>query len=226
MYTPPISLPSDLESLRRTLETELYTLSGVLQSIGNGQEFPHAPSLAKQQFWDDLCLPFFSGQIKGDGINDPDLYSLTGGIKAFRFPDGAAKEIYFAFHVGHDIRRNTKLYPFIQWTTAGASAGVVRWGIEYTVAKSHGQEAFPATTIAYLQQGASGVAFRNMLVEAPEANAIAVGIEPDSIILARVFRDGEHAADTCADAAFGLVVGFHYLKGYWATKNKGPNFYE
>ena len=63
--------------------------------------------------------------------------------------------------------------------------------------------------------------------EVSAANAIdgaLYGIEPDTIIAVRVFRDGLHANDTLAEDVFGLCMDLHYQADHATTPNKSPPF--
>lgn len=225
MYSPPFTLPSDPAEMKRAVEEELARIAGVFEAIATGQTYPHNRALSKQQYWDDLTASFNAGRSVGP--NQPTWASFRTGVDAYRFSATATNELWLSpIHLDHTVRPNSPLYIHIHWSTAGTNTGVVRWGVEYTIAKGHNQEAFPATSTIYLEQAASGTAYQHMIVEMTENQAISTSVEPDSLLLMRVFRDGGHANDTCTDPAFGLMADVHYLKSHWATKNKAPNFYK
>ena len=50
-------------------------------------------------------------------------------------------------------------------------------------------------------------------------------LEPDSILLMRVFRDGGHVNDTFPDAVFGFNVALYYQGDRQFTPFKAPDFY-
>lgn len=50
-------------------------------------------------------------------------------------------------------------------------------------------------------------------------------LEPNEIIMCRVFRDAAHANDTCTDNVFALTADLHYQCDRHSTKNRAPNFY-
>lgn len=222
MYSAPISLPDGQEDFRRAVQTELMQLSSILQAIGAGQAYPHSPSLGKEQMWASMVIPLHSAM---PGDSPPVSAALRDGIRAYAFGDGVTGDMHVAIPIGHDIRRDTKLYPFIQWTTAGGSTGNVQWGLEWVIAKSYDRGNFGSSVTIYKTQAATAP-YVNHLCRFDDSNAIASGVEPGSVLLMRVFRLGGHTADTCTDPAFGLCVGVHYLRGYWASKNRSPDFYE
>lgn len=162
-------------------------------------------------------------------LGNPDAPALNlfrDGIHAYNFFAGQMSEAFASFHVDHDYALGTKLYPHIHWAINSNAVGTIRWGIEYTVAKGHSQMAFGPTTTVYVEQTTDGTPYKHYISEVSEANAIpGLMIEPDTLILARFFRDGEHANDTLEADAFVFCVDLHYQAERATTPNKAPNFF-
>lgn len=175
--------------------------------------------------WKDLIC----GIETRSGPQAPTLKSAIGGIYLFAFAPDAMNEVFATAHVGHDYKVDTMVYPHIHWTTNTTSTGTVRWGYEYTWARRHdstGQTHFPTTDTLYVEQYVDGTPFGQYVAELGVGNAIpGTGIEPDVIVLLRVFRDATHVNDTFPDDAFGFTVDLHYQADRAATINKDPNFY-
>lgn len=229
MYAPPTTLPRDAEGFRRAVEEEFRNLADILQTIGTGQAYPHGKAGNRKQFWEDELASFSSARVTG--ASQPTWAAMRNGVYGWQFSATATNELWPApFHITHTYKPGTAIYPHIHWCSPGTNTGVVRWGIEYTFAKGHAQGAdsvFPATQTIYLEQAATGTAYEHMIAEASDVQAIdSANIEVDALLLTRVFRDGGNAADTCTDAVFGLMCDLHYQKGYWATRNKSPDFYK
>ena len=173
--------------------------------------------------WDDIIGPFAAG--KTTSANDPTWAVFRNGVYAYSFAQNQVQELWLVFHVNHGYTPGTKLYPHVHWATAGTNTGVVRWGIEYTIAKGYSQQAFPASSTIYLEEAASATPYMHQITETTEPNAIpATNVEPDSIILIRVFRDGTHANDTCTDDAFGLQMDIHFQRNGVSTMNRNYPF--
>lgn len=175
--------------------------------------------------WDD-----YTGEIsvRGTGSNNPSFTQFQSGLYAYEFPGSAMKEVWVSFHVRHNYAVGTKIYLHAHYANAAASpgAGDVRWGFEYTVAKGHNQAAFGAPTTVYVTQTCSTTRYQHMIAELSETDAIpSTQLEPDSLILVRIFRDATAPADTLADAVHLLMVDCHVQSNTFATKNKAPNFY-
>ena len=176
-----------------------------------------------QERWMDLLAELSAG--KAVGANAPTWTAYQGGISMYAFDAGTMNEVWANFHVTHDYKMGTKMYPHIHWQVTGTNAGVVRWGVEYTLAKGHGQGADPATTTVYVEQAATGTAFTNMIAEMSDANAISGELlEPDAVVKCRFFRDAAHVNDTQTGKAFVSFVDLHYQTDGNATTTKAPQW--
>jgi len=172
--------------------------------------------------WNDLKSSFSTGRLVG--ANTPTDAVFTDTIRAYNFSAAAMEEIHMPpLHVEHDYKPGSKIYFHIHWSPGDTNAGIVRWGIEYTIAKGHSQMAFQASTTVYLEQAGSGTAKQHQIIE--DTTGVSTNIEPDSLILARVFRDGAHANDTYTGVAWGHFMDIHYQSDRKNTVNKAPNFY-
>jgi hypothetical protein len=159
--------------------------------------------------------------------NSAALNIFRDGIRAYNFYSGQMTEGFAAFHIDHDYALDTKIYPHLHWAIQSNEVGTVRWGIEYTVAKGHGQEPFGPTTTIYIEQTTDGTPYKHMVGESSDEDAIdglLYGIQPDTLILARYFRDGEHPNDTLQADVFVFIVDLHYQANRLATPFKRPNF--
>lgn len=173
-----------------------------------------------QAGWDDIPGGFLGARL-GTGVNAPTWAVIQGGVYGYTFSATAMNEAWVSFHLPHDYMPGTVMYPHFHWASVGTGTGVVRWGFEYTLAKGYNQQAFPASTTIFVEQAGAGIALRHMIAEAMLANAIpATNLEPDVIIMVRIFRDGAHANDTLIDATFGFECDLHYQVGRASTKNR------
>ncbi len=166
-------------------------------------------------------------KVDSSSPNAPTLEAFRGNILCWKFPAGELTEAHSAWHIDHDYALGTKLYLHIHWSPKTSDTGTVRWGFEYTVAKGHQQQAFPTTTTVYVEQAANGTPYMHYVGEVSEANAVdgaALGIEPDTVILVRVFRDGGHVNDTFEADAFVSFLDLHYQADKATTPYKAPNF--
>ena len=173
--------------------------------------------------WKDLLGDYHPPS--GGGTN-PSLATFIGGLQYNAFSASSMNEVWTMFHIGHDYAPGTVVYPHVHWSTTGTNTGVVRWGFEYTVAKGHQQQAFASPTTVYVEQAGTGTAYKHMIAEVALASAIpATNMEPDTLILMRVFRDAANANDTQTGTAFLFFIDCHYQAKFFGSKNKTPPFY-
>lgn len=170
--------------------------------------------------WKDITSDI---NVKGGGGNNPAWGVFQGGINAYTFLAGLMNECWVTFHINHDYALGTPIYFHTHWSNPGVNTGVVRWGFEYTIAKGHQQMVFPATTTVYVEQAAVAQ-YEHQIAEIATGISSA-NLEPDSLILVRVFRDAAHVNDTCTNSVCLFASGIHYQANTFATKNKAPNFY-
>ncbi len=169
----------------------------------------------------------------GTTTKDPAETAIGGSFyRALEFDNAVLaneKEVYVAFHINHDYMMGTRVYPHVHWTPGNVTDNTkaVRWGFQYAVAKGHQQQAWSTTgTTAYVTQSATSTAYMHQVAELSDADAIpATSLEPDSVILMRIFRNSSDAADTLTGSAWVVTVDCHYLADRHATPNKAPGFY-
>ena len=171
--------------------------------------------------------------VKTSGTDRPTIQTMSAipgaaGMTGYSWSATVLQQEQVDFHVGHDIKLGSVLYPHVHFRPLTNAAGVVRWGFEYSVSKGHGQTAgFPATTTVYVNFNVPANSLgTHFVAEVATADAIpSTNIEPDSVIHMRVFRDAANAADTYTGAVWCWQADLHYQVQQAATKNKAPNFY-
>lgn len=165
----------------------------------------------------------FSGEsLARPAAGSPTLTTFRGNVMLYAFDGSSGVDAaFFTAHVLHDYIPGTKIFPHIHWShIIGSPSGDVVWQVEYTVAKGHTIQAFPATTTIELQQTA-GAQFVHHLIETSDADAIvSTDLEPDSVITGRIFRDAGHSNDTFANDAYLLHIDFHYESDTIMTNEK------
>ncbi len=172
--------------------------------------------------WNDLKTSFSTGKAVGGNV--PTFGVFIDGVKEYNFSAGVLEELQMqSLHMGHDYKPGSEMFFHIHWAPDDTNTGVVRWGIEYIIARGHEQMAFPASTTIYLEQAGSGTAKFHQTTE--DVAGISLNVEPDTLILTRVFRDGGHTNDTYTGLAWGLEMDLHYKSDRKNTVNKEPNFY-
>lgn len=175
--------------------------------------------------WQDNVSIFTVKAVSG--ATNPSFGVITGNIQGLLFNAAAMNQVWCDFHVEHDYAMGTKMYPHVHWMPITTHTGTVRWSIEYTVAKGHGQGAFHAPVTIYIEQTVSVNSNKvHLIAEASDAQAIpATYLEPDSFVKVRVFRDAAHPNDTFPEVVHAWCCDLHYQMVRLGTVNKAPNFY-
>lgn len=169
--------------------------------------------------WRDIIADI---NVKGSGINNPSWGLIRNGLYAYTFSASAMNECWLTFHINHDYALGTPIFLHAHWINPGTNTGTVRFGFEYSIAKGHQQEAFPATSTVYVEQASSGQYIHHVAEINPGITSSS--LEPDAIVLVRLFRDAAHVNDTCTDAISIITSDIHYQANRFATKNKAPAF--
>ena len=186
--------------------------------VWNGSAWITPPS-----YWRDLTTELYTRQ----GANAPTATAFQGGLIQYEFTSNQVRTVFANFHVDHDYALGTKIYPHFHFSPKSNNSGVVRIEFEWSFAKGHGQEAFPSTTSKTLDFTIpASSAYKHFVAELPEVDAIpGTDIEPDTLILMRVSRLGNDAADTFPDSVWGFTADCHYQADTFGTPNRAPDFY-
>jgi hypothetical protein len=171
--------------------------------------------------WEDMVAPMSA--VKLAGVSDPSFTLFqptgTGGLRAYQFAKG--DEVYFTFHTLHNVKPNSTAYFHVHWAVDSTSTGTCAWDFEWSLAKGHNQQSFPALTTRTISQAGSGTAFQHMVTE--DTTGITIP-EPDCMLIMRMERNNT-ATDNITGNVFGFQVDFHYQTDRNSTKNRTPNFY-
>ena len=176
--------------------------------------------------WFDIVSEFYT---RG-GPAAPGVSSFIGGIYLLEFSDTDTLEAFANFHIPHAYKPGTMIYPHVHFSVQSNSAGTVRWGFEYTFARSAastGQTAFPATTTIYIDYAVpANSAYKHFIAEAGEGLGIpGTHIEVDGMVLARVFREPAHPNDTFVGSVWAITSDLHTEVDRHATPQRAPDFY-
>lgn len=175
--------------------------------------------------WRDMIC----GLETRSGPTQPVLQNFRNGIYLYGFSPDIMQEAFVTAHIDHDYLIGSELFPHMHWSTDTTNIGTVRWGMEYTWARRSddtGTTEFAPTTTIYVEQSAQNVAYRHYVSQPTVGNGIpGTGINIDTVLLIRVFRDATHENDTYPDPVYGITFDLHYQCERYSTPNKDPNFF-
>ncbi|MFZ4772151.1 MAG: hypothetical protein ACOYLO_18350 [Ferruginibacter sp.] len=173
--------------------------------------------------WDDLRVPLSEPST---GVTKPDWQKFPFGETANApfinwFRATGIDEMYFVVQLPHDWREGTVIYPHIHWTPSVAGAAgptVPKWDLQYTWANLG--EVYPA----YVTISGSTTTNSEVLVASKTyITALGGGIDGSgkrisSMLICRIYRDGDHTSDTFAGLAGALEIDFHYEKSSMGSR--------
>ena len=169
--------------------------------------------------WRDLRAPLIGA--KSAGVSDPTLsvFGVSGDIRQYKFAVG--NEVYLAFHIDHDIKVGSTVYPHVHWAGSSTDINLVKWEFEYTVAARTDAAAFPAPSTIDLQEAPSATAWAHQVTE--DAVGFAAP-EVDSLVLVHLTRVTNGGTEN-TDDIYGLFVDLHYETDRVSTPSRTPPFY-
>ena len=148
--------------------------------------------------WDDLRVPVTS--VRRLGTTDPDWVQFKDngaasvGVFALNFDGGGTRdeEVMFSVQMSHGWREGSALHPHVHWSPTDATAGNVRWALEYTVCNVDGT--FGNTTIIYINDPSDQVAGKHQIADFADIDM--TGNTFSAMLICRLMREATDAADT------------------------------
>ena len=156
------------------------------------------------------------------GSAAPSLLILRDGFYQHAF-NGTSQinEGHFTIHTLHDLKPNTDMTVHIHWSHNNAApSGNVKWNVAYSLAKGNFGTFGAATNLSVTQ--AAGAQYYHHITndDSMVINGTSGQIEPDTIIILKIWRDPSDVADTFADYAFLLNIDIHYIKSRVGTTER------
>jgi hypothetical protein len=175
------------------------------------------------KIWEDLRVPLSSANKKNSTTVERGIpfesNVISGSPIISWFAPSGTDEMYFVAQLPHSWKEGTTIYPHIHWipsetgsTDTESNPTVPRWGLEY--AWLNIGETFSAYTTIYGTTTSTSevlVANRQYLTFLGSIDGNTDPIKKiSSMLICRIFRDGDNAADNFAGYAGALGVDFHY----------------
>lgn len=169
-----------------------------------------------QTVFDDYVV---SGLSLATGANMPTRKVFRNGLELPAFSGaGNPEEAFFTIHLLHGLKAGSSPTFHCHWAhIIGAPSGSVKWNIEFSVARGYEAGVYPASTTLSVVQ-AAGAQFAHHITDDDEMVVEnSVELEPDAVIIGRVFRDPGDAEDTFTDDAYLIQVDMHYERDRLGT---------
>lgn len=202
-----------------------------MATYGTLGRFPKGIETSQIRFtgpiWQDYVVPGLSLRT---GTAPPTLAEFRDGLFQYQFAGAGAtvEQAFFTLHILHDIHPDYQPTFHVHWShniasgsyTADTQSAV--WQIDYTVAKGYKEGTFAAPTTLTSTQLAGAQYVHHITPD--DDMTITETLEPDMLILGRVYRDPAHASDDFAQEAFLLQVDMHYRIGQIGTPTRNRPF--
>lgn len=179
----------------------------------------NANQLAQTAF-DDYLLPATS--LDATGANNPAIKVFRGNIEALAFAGaGGMEEAFGAIHLLHGLKQGSSPTLHIHWShIIGAPSGNVKWQVDYTIARGYGAGTFSAPTTMTSVQAAPAQYVHQISSDDDMVITNSVEVEPDSLLLLRIYRDPVDAEDTFANDAYVFQIDMHYERSHIGTTER------
>lgn len=173
--------------------------------------------------WKDLRTSFHVDTSKK---STSAMYQEMGntGFYAYVFPRN--KHASTTYQIESDYKPSGEMYLHLHWTTDGTETDSVKWEIKYTIAKGYnqaeGSELFNPIHTIYMEQNASGTAWKHMVVESPVLDI--TNAETNAMILVTLTRIANETSDN-KDDIYALQMDLHYQTDRHSIPDRVPSFY-
>lgn len=154
----------------------------------------------------------YSGTTIGKGANAPDLAELRDGLflNAFDGSGVTTEQGFFSIHILHGFVAGSTPTFHVHWThNAAAPSGDVKWLIDCSISKGYSAGTYGAPTTASTIQTA-GPQFTHHITNDDDMPLSTIDLEPDTVIIGRLYRDPTDGDDTFEDDAFLVDIDLHY----------------
>lgn len=159
--------------------------------------------------WEDLRVPATSINLPG-GIADADRDTDNGTLLF----DAATDEYAVAVvQLPHSWQEGTSVYPHVHWAKTTSATGDVAWVMEYKAYKINEVGAGAWATLATVTTPVAGTPDTNQAEKhliSTFGELVMTGYEFSDILLIRIYRDANNAADTYGADARLLEFDIHY----------------
>ena len=174
--------------------------------------------------FDDYLVDAYS---LAKGASAPDLTELRDGLflNAFAGTGGVIEQGFFSVHILHGMKAGTTPTFHVHWThNQAVPSGDVKWYMDYSIAKGYSAGTFAAPTTLSAVQTAGAQYTHHITDDDDMAITPITEIEPDAVLLCRIYRDPADVADTFAADAFLIQVDMHYENDKRGTPERNRPF--
>ena len=218
----PVQAATKINIMLNNLQDRIDELAGyhVPDTVTSLADLPSVGNKLMVPLYNDYTVPGLA--LARPAAGSPTLTAFRGDVDAYAFGGSSGTdEAFFSIHVLHDMKKDTEMTFHVHWShIVAAPSGNVKWTIDFTTARGYGIDVFPAQTTMSTTQTAGPQYTHHISPDDDMTVTIDHNIEPDSILLGRVSRNADDAADTFANDAYLLNMDLHYQQGQLGTTER------
>lgn len=179
--------------------------------------------LAEDAGWNDLLGEFI---YSTSGKDRPTLATPFNGHHMLVWSSTALNQATVNWHLKHDYKPGSAVYPHIHFRPTGKVSGNVHWRFILSATKGHGKTAgIPtATTIDLIFPIPANSLGTHFVAEIPAPGWYTTELEWDTVIHCTVQRRADLATDTYEATVAAWQADLHYQVGRIATPARLPPF--
>ena len=179
--------------------------------------------LAEDAGWNDLLGEFID---RTSGTDRPTLATPFNGHHMLVWSSTALNQTTVNWHLRHDYKPGSAVYPHIHFRPTGNVSGNVHWRFILSATKGHGQTTgIPtATTIDLIFPIPANSLGTHFVAEIPAPGWYTTALEWDTVIHCTVQRRADLATDTYNATVAAWQADLHYKVGRIATPARFPPF--
>ena len=179
--------------------------------------------LAEDAGWNDLLGEFID---RTSGTDRPTLATPFNGHHMLVWSSTALNQTTVNWHLRHDYKPGSAVYPHIHFRPTGNVSGNVHWRFILSATKGHGQTAgIPtATTIDLIFPIPANSLGTHFVAEIPAPGWYTTELKWDTVIHCTVQRRADLATDTYNATVAAWQADLHYQVGRIATPARLPPF--
>ena len=161
-----------------------------------------------------------SGDALAKGASAPDFTEFRDGIFMNAYSGvSTAEQAFFEVHILHGFRAGQEPTFHVHWThNQAAPSGDVKWFLDYSYSDGYSNGVFPApTTLSTVQT--AGPQYTHHITDDDEM-VVTESMEPDGVLLCRLYRDPGDVEDTFENDAFIVEIDMHYERDKIGTAER------
>ena len=173
-----------------------------------------------------------SGLAVATGASAPVLTTFRNNVQLYAFKgSGPTEQVFFTVHILHGLKAGTDITIHVHWShTVTSPTGALKWNVDWTLARGYEVGTFNTGTTTSsgtmsVVHTPNALPYVHHITDDDSMTITAqTELEPDSVVLCRLYRDSGDAQDTFSGDAFLINVDVHYQRDKLGTAARNRPF--